>query len=106
MPEAGYIPQRALSKFAPSAGPDLHAVHAHCFCNQYDPTSNPGGIVALAIAENKLMRDEICAHVNAHTAINQTCPRALRRRYGARLRRGGSLLRSCLAPIQCLGVTN
>ncbi|EXJ70467.1 uncharacterized protein A1O5_06536 [Cladophialophora psammophila CBS 110553] len=69
MPEAGYISQRALSNLAPSTGPDLHAVRAHCFYNQYDPTSNPGGIVALAIAENKLMRDEICVHVNAHMAI-------------------------------------
>ncbi|OAG35288.1 hypothetical protein AYO21_10559 [Fonsecaea monophora] len=69
MPEKGYyVSQRALSNLVPPT-PNLHAVRSHCFHNQYDPETNPDGIVALAIAENKLMRDEICAHINAHTAI-------------------------------------
>ncbi|OAP56365.1 hypothetical protein AYL99_09544 [Fonsecaea erecta] len=67
MPD-GYVSQRALSNLIRPT-PDLHAVRAHCFYNQYDPATNPGGIVALAIAENKLMREEICAHINAHMNI-------------------------------------
>ncbi|OCT53934.1 putative aspartate aminotransferase [Cladophialophora carrionii] len=65
------ISERALSNLNP---PDpqtskLHAIRSHCFHNQYDPTSNPDGIVALAIAENKLMRQEIVDHVNSNMNI-------------------------------------
>jgi aspartate/methionine/tyrosine aminotransferase len=47
----------------------LHAIRSHCFHNQYDPIENPGGIVALAIAENKLMRKEIVDHINRNMQI-------------------------------------
>jgi aspartate/methionine/tyrosine aminotransferase len=38
----------------------------HAFANQYEPDTNPNGIVALAVAENKLMHPEICEHINKH----------------------------------------
>lgn len=47
----------------------LREIRAYCFYNQYDPVSNPNGIVAMAIAENKLMRDEVTKHVNDHFHI-------------------------------------
>ena len=47
----------------------LREVRSYCFHNQYDPVTNPEGIVAMAIAENKLMRDEITKHVNDHFHI-------------------------------------
>lgn len=70
----------------------LGAVRSHCWTNQYDPVSNPNGIVALAIAENKLMRDEMTEHINEHFKINpwhltygegSGGSRALRRRIAA-----------------------
>ena len=48
----------------------LGEVRAYCFYKQYDPVSKPDGIVALAIAENKLMRDEITQHMNKNFNIN------------------------------------
>src|SRR4051794_35100336 len=65
-----YVSERALSNL--NTGPlttKLHAVRSHCFHNQYDPITNPDGIVALAIAENKLMRREIVDHINNHMNI-------------------------------------
>ncbi|ETN44730.1 uncharacterized protein HMPREF1541_10400 [Cyphellophora europaea CBS 101466] len=47
----------------------LGEVRSHCFYNQWHPTTNPDGIIALAIAENKLMRDEIVDHINANFKI-------------------------------------
>jgi aspartate/methionine/tyrosine aminotransferase len=47
----------------------LHAIRSHCFHNQYDQIRNPKGIVALAIAENKLMRNEIVDHINQNMQI-------------------------------------
>ena len=47
----------------------LGEIRSHCFRNQYDPASNPDGIIALAIAENKLMRDEITEHINKNFKI-------------------------------------
>ncbi|KIX06133.1 uncharacterized protein Z518_04107 [Rhinocladiella mackenziei CBS 650.93] len=63
----GYISQRALSNLVRDK---LHDVRAYCFYNQYDPETNPEGIVALAVAENKLMRDEIVNHVNTNMNVN------------------------------------
>jgi aspartate/methionine/tyrosine aminotransferase len=60
------ISARAQDNLRPSP---LGAIRSHCFYNQYDPTSNPEGIIALAIAENKLMRDEITAHINDNFRI-------------------------------------
>ena len=65
-----YVSPRALANIntdPPTA--KLHAIRSHCFHNQYDSVSNPDGIVALAIAENKLMRDEIVQHINTHMNI-------------------------------------
>ncbi|RMD40257.1 hypothetical protein DV735_g4871, partial [Chaetothyriales sp. CBS 134920] len=47
----------------------LGEVRSHCFTRQYDPDTNPDGIVALAIAENRLMRDEITAYINNQLRI-------------------------------------
>ncbi|ETI28398.1 hypothetical protein G647_00847 [Cladophialophora carrionii CBS 160.54] len=65
------ISERALSNLNPPnpQTSKLHAIRSHCFHNQYDPTTNPDGIVALAIAENKLMRQEIVDHVNSNMNI-------------------------------------
>ncbi|KIW49566.1 hypothetical protein PV05_11234 [Exophiala xenobiotica] len=63
----GYISKRALDNLVPNK---LQEIRSHCFHNQYDQVNNPNGIVALAIAENKLMRDEICQHINKHMNIN------------------------------------
>lgn len=41
----------------------------YCFHNAYDRATNPDGIIALAIAENKFMRDEIIAHLNKAFSI-------------------------------------
>lgn len=62
----GYVSQRALSNLVPNK---LHEIRSHCFHNQYDRDTNPGGIVALAIAENKLMRNEIVEYINSHLNI-------------------------------------
>ncbi|KAL2441242.1 putative aminotransferase aclI [Exophiala dermatitidis] len=61
-----HISPRALSNLVPNK---LHEIRSHCFHNQYDAELNPGGIVALAVAENKLMRDEIVQHINTHMNI-------------------------------------
>ena len=47
----------------------LGEVRSYCFHNAYDRDTNPDGIIALAIAENKLMRDEITAHLNTNFGI-------------------------------------
>lgn len=47
----------------------LREVRAWCYYNQYDPITNPNGVVAMAIAENKLMRDEVTKHINDHFRI-------------------------------------
>ncbi|KIW73083.1 hypothetical protein, variant 2 [Phialophora macrospora] len=66
-----HISERALSNLNP-ADPQtskLHGIRSHCFHNQYDPVRNPTGIVALAIAENKLMAREIVDHINSNMNI-------------------------------------
>jgi aspartate/methionine/tyrosine aminotransferase len=67
------VAQRAMS-LSTRASSNLHPsklgeVRSHCFRHQWDPARNPDGIIALAIAENKLMRDEITAHINANFSI-------------------------------------
>ena len=66
-----HLSQRALANLNPPSPitSKLYAIRSHCFHNQYDPTKNPSGILALAIAENKLMRDEIVEHINSHMNI-------------------------------------
>ena len=69
-PSHPYISPRALSNITTSPQTSaLHAVRSHCFHNQYDAVTNPEGIIALAIAENKLMRQEVVDHINTHTNI-------------------------------------
>jgi aspartate/methionine/tyrosine aminotransferase len=58
-----FISTRARDNLKPNKSMDL-AFHA--FANQYEPDTNPNGIVALAVAENKLMHLEICEHINKH----------------------------------------
>ena len=41
-------------------------LNMHAFRNQYDRVTNPDGVVPLAVAENKLMHQEILEHVNKH----------------------------------------
>ncbi|KAJ9608726.1 hypothetical protein H2200_006497 [Cladophialophora chaetospira] len=68
--EEPYVSMRALSNLnTDPLTAKLHAIRSHCFHNQYDPITNPKGIVALAIAENKLMRREIVDHINSHMNI-------------------------------------
>jgi aspartate/methionine/tyrosine aminotransferase len=62
-----YISPRAASNLVHSR---LGEVRSHCFHNAYDLAANPDGIIALAIAENKLMRDEIASHINQNFNIN------------------------------------
>ena len=62
-----HLSDRAVQNLVPNR---LREVRAYCFYNQYDSVSNPDGIVAMAIAENKLMRDEITKHMNNHFQIN------------------------------------
>ncbi len=65
-----YVSQRALGNL--NTDPQttkLHAIRSHCFHNQYDPITNSTGVIALAIAENKLMRREIVDHINKHMNI-------------------------------------
>ena len=47
----------------------LSEVRSYCYYKQYDPVTNPDGIVPLAIAENRLMRDEISEHLNKNFKI-------------------------------------
>ena len=48
----------------------LTEVRSYCYHRQYDPITNPDGVVALAIAENKLMRNEISEHLNKNFKIS------------------------------------
>ena len=66
MPDEPYISSRAISNLTTSK---LAEVRSYCFHNQYDPKSNPDGVIALAVAENKLMRDEITHYINENTRI-------------------------------------
>ena len=66
MSEEPYISSRATSNFTTSK---LAEVRSYCFHNQYDPKTNPDGVIALAVAENKLMRDEITQYINDNTRI-------------------------------------
>ncbi|USW55235.1 Putative aminotransferase, class I/classII, pyridoxal phosphate-dependent transferase, major [Septoria linicola] len=63
---APFISNRVKENLAPNK---LSEVRAAVYYNQYDPVQNPDGVVALAIAENKLMRDEITSHINKHFEI-------------------------------------
>ena len=55
-----YISQRAQDNLKRDKLQDLRSL---CFYNQYDEHTNPDGIVALAVAENKLMHPEIAEHI-------------------------------------------
>ena len=48
----------------------LAELRRYCFYNQYDEATNSDGVVALAIAENKLMHNEISKHINENFAID------------------------------------
>ena len=61
-----YLSERVCENLHPNK---LREVRAYCNHNQYDPVSNPDGIVAMAIAENKLMKDEITKHMNDNFQI-------------------------------------
>ena len=63
----GHISERVSQNLHRSK---LSEVRSYCYHRQYDPVTNPIGIVALAIAENKLMRDEITEHINKHFKIS------------------------------------
>jgi aspartate/methionine/tyrosine aminotransferase len=58
-----FISSRARDNLKPNKAFELVL---HAFANQYDPVTNPNGIVALAVAENKLMHEEVSAHINKH----------------------------------------
>lgn len=66
MQEGPYISPRVASNLQSSK---LAEVRSYCFHNQYHPESNPDGVIAMAIAENKLMRDEVTEHINRNTRI-------------------------------------
>lgn len=63
-----FISPRALANLEPNG---LGEVRKYCYHKQFDRDFNPSGtIIALAIAENKLMRDEVTAHINANFHIS------------------------------------
>lgn len=66
MADEPYISSRTRSNLTSSK---LAEVRSYCFHNQYDPDKNPDGVIALAVAENKLMRDEITRYINENTRI-------------------------------------
>jgi aspartate/methionine/tyrosine aminotransferase len=61
-----FISRRARDNLKPNKAFELVL---HAFANQYDPVTNPDGIVALAVAENKLMHEEVCEHINNHFKV-------------------------------------
>ena len=61
-----YISSRVKENLTPNK---LSEVRSAVYNDQYDPITNPDGVVALAIAENKLMRDEITTHINKNFNI-------------------------------------
>ncbi|KAK4495581.1 hypothetical protein PRZ48_012849 [Zasmidium cellare] len=65
-PPEPILSDRVKDNLQPSKLGDLRA---YCYYKQYDPKTKPDGIVALAIAENKLMRDEITKHINDNFQI-------------------------------------
>ena len=56
-----HLSQRISKNLVPDK---LGEVRAYVWDKQYDPDTNPAGTVALALAENKLMRDEVTKHIN------------------------------------------
>ena len=64
-PEA-YLSQRVSENLQRGK---LVEVRSYCFQHQYDPVRKPDGIVALAVAENKLMRDPLTKHINDNFQI-------------------------------------
>nr|POF26389.1 isoform 2 of probable inactive 1-aminocyclopropane-1-carboxylate synthase-like protein 2 [Quercus suber] len=63
---AGYISGRVLENLVPNR---LDGVGAHVAKNQYDAISNSTGVVAMAVAENKLMQDEVTAHITESLTV-------------------------------------
>jgi 1-aminocyclopropane-1-carboxylate synthase len=59
----GFISSRARDNLKPNKAFELVL---YAFANQYDPVTNPDGIVALAVAENKLMHQEVSEYINKH----------------------------------------
>ena len=64
---AAHISERASQNLYRSK---FFEVRSYCFYRQYDPVTKPDGIVALAIAENKLLRHEVSKHINKHFRID------------------------------------
>lgn len=58
-----FISSRARDNLRPNKALELIL---HAFADQYDQVTNPDGIVALAVAENKLMHAEVAEHINKH----------------------------------------
>ena len=62
-----YISERARDNLKRDK---LHDLRSACFNNQYDEETNPDGIIALAVAENKLMHPEIAQHITRGCQMN------------------------------------
>ena len=58
-----FLSERGRDNLEPNKSRDLTL---HAFRNQYDPITSPDGIVALAVAENQLMHEEVSEHINKH----------------------------------------
>ena len=58
-----FVSTRARDNLKPNK---LMEFVSHAFASQYEPDANPNGIIALAVAENKLMHPEICEHITEH----------------------------------------
>ena len=58
-----FLSDRVRDNFKPSESLELNI---HAFRNQYDALTNPDGVVPLAVAENKLMHQDILEHINKH----------------------------------------
>ncbi|KAL7948168.1 pyridoxal phosphate-dependent transferase [Trichoderma barbatum] len=65
---AKMLSQRALSNIQPN---DIKSIMGRGSSNAYDAQTNPSGIVSLGVAENRLMHEEIAAHINSHLSITK-----------------------------------
>ncbi|KAL7813320.1 1-aminocyclopropane-1-carboxylate synthase [Trichoderma gracile] len=67
---AKMLSRRALTNIQPN---DIKSIMANGSSNAYDAHTNPSGIVSLGVAENRLMHDEIAAHIDSHLSIMKRC---------------------------------
>ncbi|KAL6874452.1 1-aminocyclopropane-1-carboxylate synthase [Trichoderma longibrachiatum] len=67
---AKMLSRRALANIQPN---DIKSIMAKGSSNAYDAQTNPSGMISLGVAENRLMHDEIAAHISSHLSITKRC---------------------------------